>query len=126
MPSLIFTIIVLGTQVIALVLSVYGAFGADPTIGSIGWNRGLIILAISLGTFFIIDIIKVITIFFWDKCANKSRNELTPVPAFATNNSKKDNSSKAAKFIQKQSQQKFHFGYDRAERRESVSSVKSY
>jgi H+-transporting ATPase len=127
MPSLIFTVIVLGTQVIALVLSVYGAFGADPTIGSIGWVRGLIIIAISLGTFFIIDVIKVVTISFWDKFANKSRNEFTPVPAFATTkNKKKDSSSKAAKFIQKQSQQKFHFGYDRAERRESASSIKSY
>lgn len=127
MPSLLFTIIVLSTQAIALVLSVYGAFGADPSIGEIGWIRGLIILAISLGTFFIIDVVKVVTIFFWDKYANKSRNEFAPVPSFAIkSNKKKDNTSKAAKFIQKQSQQKFRFGYDRAERRESVSSIKSY
>ncbi|KAI9486602.1 MAG: plasma-membrane proton-efflux P-type ATPase [Benjaminiella poitrasii] len=121
-PSLVFTIIVLGTQVIALILSVYGAFGADPMISSIGWPYGLIILAISLGTFLIIDVIKVVTITIWDKFADKSRNEFTVVPTFA-----KKEKSKAAKFIQKQHQQKlFHFGYDRAERRESTSSLKSY
>lgn len=124
MPSLVFTVIVLGTQVIALVLSVYGAFGADPNIGSIGWARGMIIIAISLGTFFIVDVIKVFVIFVWDKFANKSNNEFTAVPAFVK--SKKKEASKAAKFIQKQHQQPSRFGYDRAQRRESISSIKSY
>ncbi|KAI8640715.1 plasma-membrane proton-efflux P-type ATPase [Parasitella parasitica] len=126
MPSLVFTAIVLGTQVIALVLSVYGAFGADPNIGSIGWARGMIIIAISLATFFVVDVIKVVTIVVWDKFANKSRNEFTAVPAFAKTK-KGAASSKAAKFIQKQHQQPpSRFGYDRAQRRESDGSVKSY
>ncbi|CEP09786.1 hypothetical protein [Parasitella parasitica] len=130
--SSVFTAIVLGTQVIALILSVYGAFGADPNIGSIGWARGMIIIAISLATFLIVDVIKVVTIFIWDKFANKSKNEFTAVPAFAKLPNKKSTTatatSKAAKFIQKQHQQQppSRFGYDRAQRRESDSSVKSY
>ncbi|KAI7907107.1 plasma-membrane proton-efflux P-type ATPase [Cokeromyces recurvatus] len=125
-PSLAFTIIVLGTQIIALILSVYGAFGADANIEGIGWPRGLIIIAISLGTFFIIDMIKVGTIVIWDKFADKSRHEFTAVPTFITKSSKGAD-SKAAKFIQKQHQQKlFNTGYDRAQRRESESSIKSY
>ncbi|RCH95807.1 hypothetical protein CU098_005656, partial [Rhizopus stolonifer] len=114
-PSFTFSAIVLGTQVIALILSVYGAFGADANIAGIGWPRGLIIIAISLATFLIIDVIKVATIFIWDKCTSKSINE------FAYTNKCKE-TSKAAKFIQNQNQQKFHFGYDRAQRRESDSS----
>ncbi|KAI8372494.1 plasma-membrane proton-efflux P-type ATPase [Blakeslea trispora] len=119
-PSMMFTIIVLGTQVIALVLSVYGAFGADPSIAGIGWPRGLIIIAISLVTFLIIDLIKVVTIYIWDLFANKSNSELVMA------SKKPKETSKAAKFIQRQQQQQFHFGYDRAQRRESDSSIKSY
>lgn len=124
MPSLAFTLVVLGTQVIALVLSVYGAFGADATnIGSIGWPRGLIIIAISLGTFMVIDLLKVLTIFVWDKFADKSKSEFVKTPAFMVKNKEP---SKAAKFIQKQKQQTFRFGYDRTSRRDSASSVRSY
>lgn len=71
----------------------------------------------------IIDAIKVVTIFVWDKFADKSRSEFVKPPAFMV---KDKEPSKATKFIQKQKQQKFRFGYDRANRRESESSVRSY
>ncbi|KAI8979836.1 plasma-membrane proton-efflux P-type ATPase [Mycotypha africana] len=123
MPSIVFTIIVLGTQVIALVLSVYGAFGADPNISSIGWLLGLAILAISLGTFFLIDVLKVLVIYFWDTFVGKQlSHEYKPAKCKKTSKP----ASKAAKFIYKQQQKKLYFGYDRARRRESVGSVASY
>ncbi|KAG1133781.1 hypothetical protein G6F61_000451 [Rhizopus arrhizus] len=112
LPSIVFTVIVLGTQVIALVLSVYGVFGEDQNIAGIGWVRGVIIIAISLGIFLIIDMLKVLTIFIWDKL------ERNP-SSFVSN---KTPTSKAAAFIQQRSR----MGYDRAMRRESTSSVKSY
>lgn len=108
---------ILGTQLIALFLSVYGV-GNNPNVAGIGWVRSVIILAISFATFFIMDAIKVTTIYLWEKFDKTQPS----VPAFVK--SKPTKESKASKFVQKQ--QRSRFGYDRADRRESVSSVKSY
>ncbi|ORE11319.1 plasma-membrane proton-efflux P-type ATPase [Rhizopus microsporus var. microsporus] len=114
MPSLVFSVIVLGTQVIALFLSVYGV-GQSQNISGIGWPRGLIIIAISLAIFLIIDLIKVLTIFIWEKI------EKNPSTTSTFASSKKKPTTKAAAFVQRS-----RFGYDRAMRRESDSSIKSY
>ncbi|KAG0174749.1 hypothetical protein DFQ28_002391 [Apophysomyces sp. BC1034] len=78
LPSWPFTVVVLGTQVIALILSVYGVFGEDQNISGIGWPRGLIIIAISLGTFLVVDLVKVWTIRLWNKfIERRSRKKST-------------------------------------------------
>ncbi|KAI8050000.1 plasma-membrane proton-efflux P-type ATPase [Thamnidium elegans] len=118
LPSLVFILVILGTQLIALLLSVYG-IPNNPNIAGIGWVTSIIILAISFATFFIMDVIKVVTVYVWEKFDKTSRSS---VAAFVPSKPVKE--SKAAKFVQKQ--QRFRFGYDRAQRRESVSSVKSY
>lgn len=61
LPSWPFTVVVLGTQVIALFLSVYGAVG-DATVEGIGWAAGLAIIAVALITFILVDLVKVLTI----------------------------------------------------------------
>ncbi|KAG1055629.1 hypothetical protein G6F43_002428 [Rhizopus delemar] len=71
LPSWPFTLVVLGTQVIALVLSVYGAVG-DASVEGIGWPIGLIVLAIALVTFVLVDFVKVLTITVWNKQYTKS------------------------------------------------------
>jgi H+-transporting ATPase len=98
---------VLGTQVIALFISVYGA-GADPNVVGIGWPRGLIVISISLATFVVIDLLKVAIIHVWDKFADQSKNEFVSVPTYMM----APKTSKAAKFIQKQ---KKETGYDERE-----------
>lgn len=102
---------------IALFISVYGV-GADPNVVGIGWPRGLIVIAISLVTFVIIDFIKVAIIHVWDKFADKSKNEFVTVPKYMNSDKGKQN-SKAAKFIQSQKKSMFRSGYDRANERES-------
>ncbi|KAI9018635.1 plasma-membrane proton-efflux P-type ATPase [Phycomyces nitens] len=85
-PSWPFTVVVLGTQVIALILSVYGVFGEDQNISGIGWPRGLIVLAISLATFLVVDIVKVWTINLWNHTLQrrnaKSNNKITRAKLF--------------------------------------------
>lgn len=66
LPSWPFTVVVLGTQVIALFLSVYGAVG-DATVEGIGWTAGLAIIAVALITFILVDLVKVLTIHLWNK-----------------------------------------------------------
>ncbi|KAI9030959.1 plasma-membrane proton-efflux P-type ATPase [Phycomyces nitens] len=112
-PSWPFTLVVLATQFIALILSVYGVFGQIPNVEAIGWPRGMIIMAISIGTFVVIDIFKVFTIRLWNRFANKQR---------------KPNISqgRAQRFQQQQNEQHSRAGYDRAQRRESVTSVVSF
>ncbi|KAG0163094.1 hypothetical protein DFQ28_000344 [Apophysomyces sp. BC1034] len=110
LPSWPFTAVVLGTQVVALFLSVYGTFGKGPDVVGIGWPRGMIILSISLATFLVVDVVKVITIKLWDRAA-----------ARRTSSVKKPQSR-----VQKFQEQRSRAGYDRAQRRESVDSVKSY
>ncbi|CAO3664221.1 unnamed protein product [Rhizopus stolonifer] len=71
LPSWPFTLIVLGTQLIALILSVYGAVG-DASVEGIGWSMGLAILAIALVTFVLVDLVKVFTITLWNKKYGKT------------------------------------------------------
>ncbi|KAG2229222.1 hypothetical protein INT48_002467 [Thamnidium elegans] len=66
LPSLAFTVVVLTTQIIALVLSVYGFVG-DAKVEGIGWAQGLIILAVALVTFVLVDLVKVLTIRLWNR-----------------------------------------------------------
>lgn len=74
----------LGTQVIALILSVYGVVGDDRVEG-IGWVRGIIILAIALVTFVLVDLVKVLTIRLWNRRFNKTHNYIVkPKPTLKT------------------------------------------
>lgn len=121
--------VVLGTQVIALIISVYGFFGYDDNIEGIGWPMGLVILAISLGTFLITDVCKVLLIQLWSHVFDKrSSTSIWPgkksrVMASASSGG----GTRAQQFVQRR-QHEMHsrVGYDRAMRRESVSSVQSY
>ncbi|KAI9356944.1 plasma-membrane proton-efflux P-type ATPase [Pilaira anomala] len=70
-PSLPFTLVVLGTQVIALVLSVYGVVG-DEKVQGIGWAQGLIVIVIVLVTFILVDLVKVFTIRMWNRSHSTS------------------------------------------------------
>ncbi|KAI8974318.1 plasma-membrane proton-efflux P-type ATPase [Pilobolus umbonatus] len=109
LPSLPFTVVILSTQLVALILSVYGVVGGEAqNISGIGWINGLIVVSLSVVIFFITDFVKVGTIFLWDLKFNKTSTQPT----------------KASQFIKKQ--QRSRSGYDRAERRDSFSSVKSY
>ncbi|KAJ2959107.1 hypothetical protein NQZ79_g5361 [Umbelopsis isabellina] len=58
-PSLVFTAVILGTQVIALIFSIFGVFGESSSVGAITWQWGLSILGISLLTFMLLDFVKV-------------------------------------------------------------------
>lgn len=131
-PSWPFTVVVLGTQVIALIISVYGFFGYDDNIESIGWPMGLVILAISLGTFIITDICKVLLIQLWNHVFDKRSS--SPSIGSSVWPSKKSRvvgathgGTRAQQFMQRR-QHEMHsrVGYDRAMRRDSVSSVQSY
>lgn len=51
---------------IALVLSVYGVVG-DEKVQGIGWAQGLIVIAIALVTFILVDLVKVFTIRMWNR-----------------------------------------------------------
>ncbi|KAF7732744.1 hypothetical protein EC973_000015 [Apophysomyces ossiformis] len=112
LPAWPFTLVVLGTQIVALFLSIYGTSGSQPDIVGIGWPRAMIILAISLGTFLVVDILKVITIRVWERVAEGRRR----------GNGVKKPQTRAQRF----QEQRSRAGYDRAQRRESVDSVKSY
>ncbi|KAI9314072.1 plasma-membrane proton-efflux P-type ATPase [Dichotomocladium elegans] len=110
-PAWPFTAVVMGTQVIALVISVYGFFGYDPNIESIGWPMGLAIIGISLATFVVTDIAKVFLIWFWNTYyENYGRSSSKDYPS----NSKQE------------AEMHTRTGYDRALRRESTSSVRSF
>jgi hypothetical protein len=58
-PSFVFTAVILGTQVIALIFSIFGVFGESSSVGAIKWQWGLAILGISLVTFMLLDFVKV-------------------------------------------------------------------
>jgi hypothetical protein len=64
-PSIIFTAVILGTQVIALIFSIFGVFGESSSVGSISWGWGLSILGISLVTFMLLDFVKVWILRSW-------------------------------------------------------------
>lgn len=128
-PSWPFTVVVLGTQVIALVISVYGFFGYDDNIEGIGWPMGLVILAISLATFLITDICKVVLIQLWNHVFDKSSSSGSSGSSLWPGKKSRvaNGGTRAQQFVQRR-QHEMHsrVGYDRAMRRESVSSVQSY
>ncbi|KAI8978156.1 plasma-membrane proton-efflux P-type ATPase [Pilobolus umbonatus] len=66
LPSWPFTLVVLGTQVIALILSVYGVVG-DANVEGIGWITAIVIVAIALVTFLLVDLVKMLVLYLWNK-----------------------------------------------------------
>ncbi|KAI9286290.1 plasma-membrane proton-efflux P-type ATPase [Umbelopsis sp. AD052] len=64
-PSIVFTAVILGTQVIALIFSIFGVFGESVNVGAISWAWGLAILGISLVTFMLLDFVKVWILRSW-------------------------------------------------------------
>jgi H+-transporting ATPase len=62
LPSPTFFVAVMGTQVFAMFISIYGAFTDG---GGIGWAWGVSILAISLGYFVFLDFVKVAIFKYW-------------------------------------------------------------
>ncbi|KAI8087638.1 plasma-membrane proton-efflux P-type ATPase [Gilbertella persicaria] len=65
MPNWIFTVCIIGTQVIALFFSVYGVFGEHEGVAPCGYPWGLSVLGISLVYFMILDVVKVQIFRYW-------------------------------------------------------------
>lgn len=59
MPNWLFTLCIIGTQVIALFFSVYGIFGEEEGVAPCGYPWGLSVLGISLVYFMLLDVVKV-------------------------------------------------------------------
>ncbi|KAJ1965650.1 hypothetical protein IWQ62_002612 [Dispira parvispora] len=62
LPSVLFTIAILGTQVFAMLISVFGVQGLTA---SIGWGWGCGIMGVSLVYFMVLDVVKVWFIRAW-------------------------------------------------------------
>ncbi|ORX92534.1 plasma-membrane proton-e [Basidiobolus meristosporus CBS 931.73] len=62
LPSWTFTIAILGTQVFAMLISVFGVPGLTTAIG---WGWGCSVIAISLGYFVVLDFVKVFMFRIW-------------------------------------------------------------
>ncbi|CAO3647464.1 unnamed protein product [Mucor fragilis] len=58
-PNWLFTVCIIGTQVIALFFSVYGIFGEHEGVAPCGYPWGLAVLGISLVYFMFLDAVKV-------------------------------------------------------------------
>jgi H+-transporting ATPase len=56
-PHWLFTVCILGTQVVALFFSVYGVFGPTEHVAPCGWPWGLAVLGISLVYFMLLDVV---------------------------------------------------------------------
>ncbi|KAL1917538.1 uncharacterized protein VTP21DRAFT_3931 [Calcarisporiella thermophila] len=65
-PSLIFTVVILATQIIAMLVSIYGVTGHEHLIEPIGWIWGISIMAISLAYMFVLDFVKVLIFRWWN------------------------------------------------------------
>ncbi|TPX33115.1 H+-exporting ATPase [Synchytrium microbalum] len=63
LPSPIFVLAVAGTQVFAMFMSIYGIAFFDAT--AIGWPWGVSVLSISIISFMLLDIVKVLIIRHW-------------------------------------------------------------
>ncbi|GAA5811692.1 hypothetical protein MFLAVUS_005133 [Mucor flavus] len=77
-PHWIFTVCILGTQVLALFLAVYGVFGEKEEIRGIGYAWGFAILGVSLVYFMIMDVVKVWMFKRWNF---ELTAKLSPTPA---------------------------------------------
>ncbi|KAI8367216.1 plasma-membrane proton-efflux P-type ATPase [Choanephora cucurbitarum] len=65
MPNWIFTVCIIGTQIIALFFSVYGVFGEHEGVAPCGYPWGLSVLGISLVYFMLLDVVKVQIFRYW-------------------------------------------------------------
>ncbi|KAI9487948.1 plasma-membrane proton-efflux P-type ATPase [Zychaea mexicana] len=65
MPHWIFFVCVIGTQILALLFSVYGVFGEAHGVAPCGWAWGLAVLGISFVYFMILDVVKVYVLRIW-------------------------------------------------------------
>ncbi|CAG8701749.1 37887_t:CDS:2 [Gigaspora margarita] len=74
LPSPLFVISIFGTQIFAMFMSIFGVLTE-----AIGWVKSIIILAISLGIFVLLDFVKVFVLRYWSLelvtkiCPSKSR-----------------------------------------------------
>ncbi|CEG83448.1 Putative V-type H ATPase (Fragment) [Rhizopus microsporus] len=59
MPNWIFTVCIIGTQIVALFFSVYGVFGEHEGVAPCGYGWGLSVLGVSLVYFMLLDVVKV-------------------------------------------------------------------
>ncbi|GAA5816404.1 hypothetical protein MFLAVUS_009933 [Mucor flavus] len=59
MPNWLFTVCIIGTQIVALFFSVYGIFGEEEGVAPCGYPWGLAVLGISLVYFMFLDVVKV-------------------------------------------------------------------
>lgn len=58
-PNWLFTVCIIGTQIIALFFSVYGIFGEHEGVAPCGYPWGLSVLGVSLVYFMLLDAVKV-------------------------------------------------------------------
>ncbi|ORZ10160.1 plasma-membrane proton-efflux P-type ATPase [Absidia repens] len=65
MPNWIFAVCIIGTQIVALLFSVYGVFGDAEGVAPCGWPWGLAVLGVSLVYFMILDVVKVYIFRYW-------------------------------------------------------------
>ncbi|KAI8849833.1 hypothetical protein BC829DRAFT_432316 [Chytridium lagenaria] len=63
LPSWVFTIAVAGTQVFAMLMSIFGIKAFEAT--AIGWGWGLGVMGISTVAFMVLDVVKVLVIRYW-------------------------------------------------------------
>lgn len=88
-----------------MILSVYGVVG-DSRVEGIGWVRGIIIIAIALVTFVLVDLVKVATIRLWN-IHYSYNNIVKKKPTLSLKKLKqKSKPTRAQKFIQDQHQNK--------------------
>ncbi|KAG2234501.1 hypothetical protein INT48_004880 [Thamnidium elegans] len=59
MPNWLFTVCIIGTQIVALFFSVYGIFGEEEGVAPCGYPWGLAVLGVSLVYFMFLDVVKV-------------------------------------------------------------------
>ncbi|KAI8068323.1 plasma-membrane proton-efflux P-type ATPase [Gongronella butleri] len=65
MPHWIFAVCIIGTQVVALFMSVYGVFGEREGVAPCGYGWGFAVLGISLVYFMFLDVVKVYIFRMW-------------------------------------------------------------
>ncbi|KAI8366007.1 proton ATPase [Radiomyces spectabilis] len=66
MPHWIFTVCIIGTQIIALFFSVYGVFGEHEGVAPCGYGWGFSVLGVSLVFFMLLDVVKVYIFRIWN------------------------------------------------------------
>lgn len=76
-PHWIFTVCILGTQVLAFFFSVYGVFGEREKVAPCGYPWGLAVLGVSLVYFMFLDVVKV---FFFRRWNFELTAKLSPTP----------------------------------------------